>query len=78
MAAQTTFMNSPNFEDGSYKTVMVAGILIIMQFLMVSGRFVSRRLNKAGQAADDYVLLLATPLTVGLCSIAIACRNKDA
>lgn len=63
-----------SYGDGRFKVVIVAVILISMQLLMVGGRFTSRRLRKTIFGVDDYVLLLATALTIGLCAIAIACK----
>ncbi len=74
MGALDSFVNVLDYKDGGYKLVIVAGMLIVMQILLVSGRFVSRRLNKSGLAEDDYVLLLAMVLTTGLCAIAITCE----
>jgi len=71
MTVSDSFVNVPSYQDGGYKVVVVAGVLIMMQLLMVFGRLMSRRLKNAGLAADDYVLLLATILTMGLCAIAI-------
>ncbi|KAL8703627.1 MAG: hypothetical protein Q9201_003197 [Fulgogasparrea decipioides] len=57
--------------EGGYKAVVVAAVLILMLFLMVSGRCYSRRLQKVMLEADDYVLVLATLFTFALCAIAI-------
>ncbi|KAL8710633.1 MAG: hypothetical protein Q9220_004857 [cf. Caloplaca sp. 1 TL-2023] len=46
-------------QDG-YKTVVVASVLILMQFLLVSARVYSRRLQKVSIGIDDYILFLAT------------------
>lgn len=62
-----------DYDHGGWKVVVVAAILILMQFLMLVGRYISRRLQKVSVAADDYVLLLATVFTVGLCALAVAC-----
>ena len=78
MALSSPFVNIPEYGTGGYKIVVVAGILIIMQNIMVVGRFTSRRLNKAGCAADDYVLALATGMSTILCAIAIACESNSA
>lgn len=48
------------YGEGGYKAVVVASVLILLQFLMVSGRYYSRRMQKVMLGADDYVLLLAT------------------
>ncbi len=48
------------YGEGGYKAVVVASILIFMQFLLVSGRYYSRRMQKVMLEVDDYVLLLAT------------------
>ena len=79
MGVLYAFVDVTAFSDGGYKVVIVAGVLIAMLFLMVSGRLVSRRLTQAGIGADDYVLLIATVLSMGLCAIAIACKlsQKD-
>ncbi|KAL9603522.1 MAG: hypothetical protein Q9179_002167 [Wetmoreana sp. 5 TL-2023] len=50
--------------EGGYKAVVVAAVLILMLFLMVSGRCYSRRLQKVMLEADDYVLVLATLFTI--------------
>ncbi|KAL8652631.1 MAG: hypothetical protein Q9210_002574 [Variospora velana] len=52
--------NEARYGDGGYKVVVVASVLIFMQFIMVFGRYYSRRLQKVLLEADDYVLLLAT------------------
>lgn len=46
-------------EQGGYKVTIVAAVLILMQFLMVYGRYYSRRLQKVSFQADDYTLVLA-------------------
>ena len=74
MSVPYAFVDVTAFSDGGYKVVIVAGVLIVMLFLMVFGRLISRRLNQAGMGADDYVLLIATVLSMGLCAIAIACK----
>ena len=74
MSVPYAFVDVTAFSDGGYKVVIVAGVLIVMMFLMVFGRLISRRLNQAGMGADDYVLLIATVLSMGLCAIAIACK----
>ena len=79
MSVTYAFVDVTAFSNGGYKVVIVAGVLIVMLFLMVSGRLISRRLTRAGMGADDYVLLIATVLSMGLCAIAIACKlsQKD-
>ncbi len=62
-----------DYGHGGWKVVVVAGLLIVMQSLMLAGRYISRRLKETSLAADDYVLVLATVFTVGLCGLAIAC-----
>ena len=62
-----------DYGHGGWKVVIVAILLIVMQSLMVTGRYVSRRLRKVSLASDDYVLFLATVFTVGLCALALAC-----
>jgi hypothetical protein len=52
--------NTMGFEDYGYRVVVVALLLIVMQTLMVTGRLVSRRLQKVRLGADDYVLVSAT------------------
>lgn len=69
-----SFVDVTDFSHGGYKVVIVAGVLILMLLLMVTGRLVSRRLKRAGVAVDDYFLLVATTLSIGLCAIAIACE----
>ena len=54
-------------EQGGYKVTIVCAILILMQFLMICGRYYSRRLQKVSFQADDYTLVLATAgLQIGL------------
>lgn len=48
------------YSHGGYKVVVVASVLILMQTLMVSGRLLSRHLQKVALAVDDYVLFVAT------------------
>ena len=74
MAPPNTFVNVADYRDGGYKIVIVASILIAMQLLMLASRLVSRRLNQVELATDDYVLILATALTVGLCAVATTCK----
>lgn len=69
------FVDVTDYNYGGWKVVIVAALLIAMQSLMVIGRFVSRRLQKVPLAADDFVLLLATVLTTGLCALALACKH---
>ena len=69
-----TFVDVTHFNHDGYKVIIVAGVLILMLLLMVTGRLVSRRLKRAKVAADDYVLLIATILCIGFCAIAIACE----
>ncbi|KAI4131128.1 MAG: hypothetical protein LQ341_006387 [Variospora aurantia] len=52
--------NEVRYGNEGYKVVVVASVLIFMQFIMVFGRYLSRRLQKVLLEADDYVLLLAT------------------
>lgn len=59
-----------NYNNGGYKVVVVAATLIFMQTLMVCGRLVSRYMQKAALAADDYVLFTATAISIGLCGLA--------
>ena len=79
MSVPYAFVDVTAFSDGGYKVVIVAGVLIVMLFLMVFGRLISRKLTQAGMGPDDYVLLIATVLSMGLCAIAIACKlsHKD-
>lgn len=63
-----------SYGHGAYKVIIVAALLIVTQILMVGGRFISRKLRKVPLAADDYVLLIATILTFGLCALALACK----
>ena len=69
-----SYVSVTDYGDGGWKVVVVAGILISMQALMITGRYVSRRMRKVSLAIDDYTLLLAVVLTVGLCALAIACK----
>lgn len=64
-----------SYGQGAFKVFVVAALLIFMQSLMVGGRFISRKLRKVPLAADDYVLLTATVLTIGLCALALACKS---
>lgn len=65
-------VNVASYDHGGFKVVVLAVLLIVMQLLMVGGRLTSRKLRKTGFGADDYVLLLATVFTLGLCALAIA------
>lgn len=77
-----------DYGDGGYKVVVVASVLVLVQFLMLFGRCYSRRLQHVMLEADDHVLILATVhlsaflssitnsrqiFTFALCAIAIAC-----
>lgn len=68
-------VNVASYDHGGFKVVVLAVLLIVMQLLMVGGRLTSRKLRKTGFGADDYVLLLATVFTLGLCALAIACKS---
>lgn len=70
----TPFMDITSNDLDAFKVVIVAAVLIFMQFLMVGGRFLSK-LRKVPLAADDYVLVAAAILTIGLCALAIACKS---
>lgn len=70
-----SFVDITSYGHGAFKVTIVAAVLIVMQILMVGGRFVSRKLRKVPLAADDYVLLTAAILTVGLCALALACKS---
>ena len=67
-----SFTYLSDYGQGGYKVVIVASVLILMSSLMVCGRLLSRHLQKAALAADDYVLFLATTMGFGLCALAIA------
>lgn len=54
------FMDLAGFGNDGYRVVVVALLLVVMQILMVTGRLVSRRLQKVVLGADDYVLVPAT------------------
>ena len=69
-----SFENVTSYGQGGIKVIIVTVLLIVMQFLVVGGRLTSRRLRKVTFGADDYVLLLATAFSLGLCVIAIACE----
>lgn len=45
---------------GGYRVVVVASILTLMQALMVGGRLLSRRIQKARIGVDDCILISAT------------------
>lgn len=64
-----------SYGHGAYKVIIIAAVLMVMQLLMVGGRFLSRKLRKVSLAADDYVLLTAMILTLGLCTLALACES---
>jgi len=53
-------MDFEDYGDNGYRVVVVALLLVVMQTLMVTGRLVSRRLQKVRLGADDYVLVSAT------------------
>lgn len=55
-----SILKQNQYEDGGYKVAIVSAVLILMQLLMVCGRYYSRRLQKLLLQADDYVLSLAT------------------
>ena len=67
-----SFTDLSDYGHGGYKVVVVASVLILMQSLMVCGRLLSRHLQKAMLAADDYILFIATTIGFGLCALAIA------
>ena len=69
-----SFVYVTSYGHGGFKVVIVTVLLIVLQFLVVGGRFTSRRLQEVSLGTDDYVLLLATALTFGLCALAIACK----
>ena len=69
-----SFEDVNSYGHGGLKVVIVIVLLIVMQFLVVGGRLTSRRLRKVSFGADDYVLLLATAFSLGLCVVAIACK----
>ena len=58
MASNVT--NIADYGHDGYQVVVVAILLVAMQILMVSGRLLSRRLQKVMLGADDYTLLSAT------------------
>ena len=70
-----SFVDITSYGDGAYKVIIVAALLIVMQISMVGGRFYSRKLREVPLAADDYVLLTAAFLTLGLCALALACKS---
>ncbi|KAL8933063.1 MAG: hypothetical protein Q9211_005985 [Gyalolechia sp. 1 TL-2023] len=53
-------MYETRYSDGGYSAVVVASVLVLLQFLMVGGRYFSRRVQKVKLEADDFALLLAT------------------
>ena len=55
-----SFIEFSYYGHGGYAVVVVACVLIMMQFLLVFGRYFSRRLQKVMLEADDWVLILAT------------------
>ena len=81
--------NAAYYGNKGYKVAIVAILLIVMQVLMVTGRLVSRRLQKVMLGIDDYVLLPASvslysskveagltydkAFSTGLCALAVAC-----
>ena len=71
------FTEITSYGHGAFKVIIVAALLIMMQFLMVGGRFISRKMRKASLAADDYVLLTAAIITIGFCGLAIACKSTQ-
>ena len=69
-----SFVKITDHGHGGWKVAIVAAVLIVMQSLMLVGRYVSRRLRNVSLASDDYMLLLATIFTLALCALAIACE----
>ena len=69
-----SFADITSYSDGAYKVIIVAALLVALQILMVGGRFASRKIRKAPLAADDFMLLIAAALTIGLCAFALACK----
>lgn len=65
-------MDTTSYGHGAFKVIIVAALLIVMQILMVGGRIVSRNMQKVSLAMDDYMLLIATIFTLGLCALALA------
>ena len=63
-----------DYGSGGWKVAVVAILLIVMQLIMLAGRLVSRKLQKASLAIDDFVLGLSTLFTVALCALAVACE----
>lgn len=53
-------MYETEYGDGGYKAVVVASVLVLMQLIMLFGRYYSRRLQRTMLEIDDFVLLLAT------------------
>lgn len=70
----TSFVDFVSYGHGAFKVIIVVAVLIILQLLVVGGRFLSRKMRKVSLAADDYVLLTATIFTVGLCALVVACK----
>lgn len=68
-------MDTTSYGHGAFKVIIVAALLIVMQILMVGGRIVSRNMQKVSLAMDDYMLLIATIFTLGLCALALACES---
>ncbi|KAL9601457.1 MAG: hypothetical protein Q9219_002523 [cf. Caloplaca sp. 3 TL-2023] len=66
-----SIVDETRYSHDGYQTVIVASVLIFMLFLMVFGRFYSRRMQKVMLEVDDLVLLLATLLNFALCAIGI-------
>ena len=48
-----------DYGHNGFRTVIVAALLILMTLLMVGGRLVSRRLQKASLGLNDYILVVA-------------------
>ena len=70
----STSVSAADYGLGGWKVIIVAVLLIVMQLIMVAGRFVSRSLQKASLALDDYVLAVSAVVTVALCALAVACK----
>lgn len=69
-----SFVDITSYSHGAFKVIIVVAILMILQLLVVCGRFLSRKMRKVSLAADDYLLLTGTIFTVGLCALALACK----
>ena len=54
------FLDVGDYGHNGFKTVVVAAVLILMLCIMSGGRLMSRSLQKAALAADDYILFIAT------------------